>query len=98
MPKLDFSGLSDTAFEEFTFHLLGCLGFVNVDWRKGTAHDSSPADSGRDIVAQQIREDVDKTKSIETWFVECKPGVESRRNTARRNYAPTTKTILSGVC
>jgi hypothetical protein len=72
MPKLDFSALSDTAFEEFTFHLLGRLGFVNVDWRKGTAHESSPADSGRDIVCQQIREDVDKTKHIETWFIDCK--------------------------
>lgn len=72
MPKLDFSNLSDTAFEEFTFHLLERIGFVNVDWRKGTAHDSSPADSGRDIVAQQIRDDVDKSKCIETWFVDCK--------------------------
>jgi hypothetical protein len=72
MPKLDFSGLSDTEFEEFTFQLLDRLGFVNVDWRKGTAHNSSPADSGRDIVAQQIREDVDKSKCIETWFIDCK--------------------------
>jgi|SRR5450756_489802 hypothetical protein len=72
MVKLDFSQLSDTNFEEFTFHLLGRLGFVNIDWRKGTGHDSSPADSGRDLVAQQIREDVDKSKSMETWFVDCK--------------------------
>ena len=72
MPKLNFSHLSDTDFEEFTYHLLGRLGFINVDWRKGTAHDSSPADSGRDIVCQQIREDVDGSKQIETWFVDCK--------------------------
>jgi hypothetical protein len=72
MPKLNFSGLSETVFEEFTFHLMSKLGFVNVDWRKGTAHDSSPADSGRDIVCQEIREDVDKSRSIETWFVDCK--------------------------
>jgi hypothetical protein len=72
MPKLDFSGLSATQFEEFTFHLLTRLGFVNVDWRKGTAYDNSPADSGRDIVCQQIREDIDKSKCVETWFVECK--------------------------
>lgn len=72
MPKLDFTSLSATLFEEFTFHLLIRLGFVNADWRKGTAHDSSPADSGRDIVCQQIREDVDGSKHIETWFVDCK--------------------------
>ena len=72
MVKLDFSSLDDTQFEEFSFHLLGRLGFVNVDWRKGTAHSSSPADSGRDIVCQQIREDVDKSKHMETWFVDCK--------------------------
>jgi hypothetical protein len=72
MPKLNFSRLSETDFEEFTFHLLNRLRFINVNWRKGTAHDSSPADSGRDIVCEQIREDVDKSKHIETWFVDCK--------------------------
>jgi hypothetical protein len=44
----------------------------NVDWRKGTALDNSPADSGRDIVCQQIREDIDKSKGVETWFADCK--------------------------
>lgn len=72
MPKLDFRTLSDTQFEEFVFHLLTRLGFVNVNWRKGTGHQNSPADSGRDIVCQQIREDIDKSKQIETWFVDCK--------------------------
>jgi hypothetical protein len=51
---------------------LHALKFVNVDWRKGTPLKSSPADSGRDIVAQQLREDVDETKHLETWFVDCK--------------------------
>lgn len=72
MRKLDFTGLDATGFEEFCFHLLDRLGFVNVDWRKGTGHDASPANSGRDIVCQQVREDVDKSKEIETWFVDCK--------------------------
>jgi hypothetical protein len=72
MPKLDFSHLSSADFEEFCFHLLDRLGFVNVDWRKGTGSATSPADSGRDIACQQIREDVDQTKRIETWFVDCK--------------------------
>ena len=72
MPKLDFSSITDTQFEEFCFHLLDRLGFVNVDWRKGTPLPASSADSGRDIVCQQITEDVDRTKHLETWFVDCK--------------------------
>jgi hypothetical protein len=72
MPKVDFSAITDTEFEEFCFHLLDRLGFVNVDWRKGTALAASPADSGRDIVCQQITEDIDRTKRLETWFVDCK--------------------------
>jgi hypothetical protein len=67
-----FDGLSPTNFEEFCFDLLTETGFVNVDWRKGTAKDSSPADRGRDIVAQREREDVDGHKYSETWFVDCK--------------------------
>lgn len=72
MPRLDFAHLSATDFEEFCFQLLERLGFVNVDWRKGTAKASSPADNGRDIVCQQITEDVDQTKAFATWFVDCK--------------------------
>ncbi len=72
MPSLSFEHLSDTEFEEFVFDLLGALKFVNVDWRKGTPKPSSPSDRGRDIVAQQIKEDVDGSKHFETWFVDCK--------------------------
>jgi hypothetical protein len=72
MPSLSFEHLSDTEFEEFVFDLMGALKFVNVDWRKGTPKASSPADRGRDIVAQQIKEDVDRSKHFETWFVDCK--------------------------
>jgi hypothetical protein len=43
------------------------LKFVNVDWRKGTPKKTSPADRGRDIVAQQLIEDVDGSKHLETW-------------------------------
>jgi hypothetical protein len=69
---LSFKQLTDTQFEEFGFDLLQSLGFVNVDWRKGTPLHSSPADRGRDIVAQQLIEDVDGTKRFETWFADCK--------------------------
>jgi hypothetical protein len=64
--------LNETNFEELCFELLGELGFINIDWRKGTALSSSPADRGRDIVAQLERTDIDGTKHLETWFVDCK--------------------------
>ena len=73
MENLDFNGWDATEFEEFCFQLLDELdGFRNVDWRKGTPKQSSPADRGRDIVAEVERTDVDGTKHMETWFVDCK--------------------------
>ena len=69
---LDFEGMDETDFEEFCFELLVEIGFVNVDWRKGTPLPSSPADRGRDIVGQLERTDVDGSKHLETWFVDCK--------------------------
>jgi hypothetical protein len=56
---VNFGALSPTGFEEFCFDLMSETGFVNVDWRKGTPKESSPADRGRDIVAQLERRDVD---------------------------------------
>lgn len=61
-----FDGLSPTDFEEFCFDLLIEVGFVNVDWRKGTPKASSPSDRGRDIVAHLEREDIDGHKYVET--------------------------------
>ena len=72
MSALSFQHLTATEFEEFGFDLLHALKFVNIDWRKGTPMKSSPADRGRDIVAQQLREEVDGSKHLETWFVDCK--------------------------
>lgn len=56
--------------------LLGELGFVNIDWRKGTGLGTSPSDQGRDIECQIERTDVDGSKYSETWFVECKQYVK----------------------
>lgn len=67
-----FDDLSPTDFEEFCFDLMSESGFINVDWRKGTPKAASPADRGRDIVAQLEREDIDGYKYNETWFVDCK--------------------------
>jgi hypothetical protein len=73
MPGLDFDGFDETDFEEFCFQLLDSLdGFQNVDWRKGTSKPASPADRGRDIVAEVVRADVDGARHVETWFVDCK--------------------------
>ncbi|MGY4768964.1 restriction endonuclease [Kribbella sp. CWNU-51] len=70
--SISFDNLDPTDFEEFCFDLLGELGFVNVDWRKGTDKKASPADRGRDLVAQLERNDVDGHTYLETWFVDCK--------------------------
>jgi hypothetical protein len=70
--KITFDKLSQTEFEEFCFDLLVAMGFVNVDWRKGTGLQSSPSDSGRDIVAQLRQVDIDGSERLETWFVDSK--------------------------
>lgn len=73
MPGPDFEQLDATDFEEFCFELLSELEHVvNVDWRKGTPKKASPADRGRDIVAQVERVDIDGSKHAETWFIDCK--------------------------
>jgi hypothetical protein len=72
-PKnVSFDNLDETDFEEFCHDLLVELGFVNVDWRKGTPKRASPADRGRDLVAQWQVRDVDGHTRMETWFVDCK--------------------------
>ncbi|WP_448262954.1 restriction endonuclease [Microbacterium aurum] len=70
--SLDFTGLSPTDFEEFSFDLVAESGFTNVDWRKGTPLASSPADRGRDIVAHRGLVDVDGHAYDQTWFIDCK--------------------------
>jgi Restriction endonuclease len=70
--RLDLDDLDETEFEEFCFDLLGQLGFVNVDWRKGTGLPTSPADRGRDIEADLERTDVDEARHLEKWFVDPK--------------------------
>jgi hypothetical protein len=71
--RLDFEGLDPTEFEEFCYELFNELdGFKNADWRKGTPKNASPADRGRDIVAETEREEVDGATHTETWFVDCK--------------------------
>ncbi len=70
--RLTFDRMDATEFEEFSLEVLRDVGFINLDWRKGTARSSSPADSGRDIVGYLERTDVDRTKHQEKWFIDCK--------------------------
>jgi Restriction endonuclease len=63
--------LTETEFEEFCFDLLKALEATKISWRKGTGHDSSPADQGRDIECHFRRKDIDGHME-ERWFVECK--------------------------
>jgi restriction endonuclease len=70
--SLSFENLDETDFEEFCHDLVVELGFVNVDWRKGTSKKASPSDRGRDLVAQLARVDVDGHRYFETWFIDCK--------------------------
>jgi hypothetical protein len=70
--NISFDNLDSTDFEEFCHDLLIELGFVNVDWRKGTPKKASPSDRGRDLVAQRSVTDVDGHTRLETWFVDCK--------------------------
>jgi len=70
--KLDFDPLDEADFEQFCFGLLGELGFVNIDWRKGTGLSTSPADRGRDIEADLEKTDVDGSRHLEKWFVDAK--------------------------
>lgn len=72
MTKFSFDHLDEVKFENFCYDLLGEMGFVNLDWRKGTGLKSSPADRGRDIECSVEKTDIDGTKYFEKWFVECK--------------------------
>lgn len=69
----DFAELDAIEFEEFCFELLSSLEHVvAVDWRKGTPKPASPSDRGRDIVADVERIDIDGSKHVERWFIDCK--------------------------
>lgn len=72
MRLLSFNGLSSVDFEHFCFELLKHLGATNVDWRKGTDYDSSPADSGRDIECDWLDKERDSLGCVGKCFVSCK--------------------------
>jgi hypothetical protein len=69
---LDFQALEPEGFEEFCFSLLTDMGFVNVDWRRGSPKGGGAPDSGRDIEADLEKTDVDGERHMDRWFVDCK--------------------------
>lgn len=71
MESFSFDHLTSEEFEEFCYDLLHELGFVNIDWRKGTGLSTSPSDSGRDIECSLAKSDFGH-EYHEKWFVECK--------------------------
>jgi hypothetical protein len=72
MKEFNFNKLSSARFEELCSDLLDASGFVNIDWRKGTGLNSSPADKGRDIVCELPRTDPDGSHHFERYFIDCK--------------------------
>ena len=69
---MTFDHLTDGEFEELTYDLLHALGFVNLDWRRGSGKGGATADQGRDVVGQFRQTDVDGSERFERWFVQCK--------------------------
>ncbi|MGW4640404.1 pentapeptide repeat-containing protein [Sphaerisporangium sp. NPDC004334] len=72
MENFSLNSMRPVDFEELCVELLVSLGFFDVDWRKGSNSEYSPADGGVDIIATYRREDPDGTAYDERWFVECK--------------------------
>lgn len=49
---------------------------MNIDWRKGTGLSTSPSDRGRDIQAEREQTEIDGSRYLEKWFIECKQHVK----------------------
>lgn len=73
---INFSHLEPEVFEEFCYDLIKEKGFINVSWRRGSGKQSSPSDSGRDIVASYAIKDPDHEIRNEQYFIECKHYIE----------------------
>lgn len=70
--NITFDALSSTDFEELICDLLNSMCFSNINWRKGTGYENSPADQGRDIECTNFSKGPDGSIELEKWFVECK--------------------------
>ena len=71
MKTFSLDHLTEVEFEEFCFDLLSALGAMKLSWRKGTGHQSSPSDQGRDIECIFRHKDIDGERD-ERWFVDSK--------------------------
>jgi len=70
--ELDFDALDPPDFEEFCVSLLGELGFVNIDWRRGSPRGGGAPDGARDIEADLVTKDVDDETRLDPWFIDSK--------------------------
>ena len=59
---INLNGMTEAEFEELCYDLLVKLGFKNINWRKGTGKTGNTSDSGRDIEATLIINDIDKDR------------------------------------
>jgi len=91
---MKFEHLSDGDFEELTYDLLTALGFVDVNWRRGSGKAGTSADQGRDIVAQLRQREIDGTEHLETWFIQCKQrtaDLQNRSALRRSGFCPSSR-------
>lgn len=63
---MHLNDLSDSDFEELVYDLMECIGFKNVNWRKGTGKFGRAADQGRDITAEEVRTSPDGRHTMAT--------------------------------
>jgi len=70
--QLGWKHLKAVDVEELAYHLLNEIGYINVDWRKGTSKDSTTPDAGRDLEADVRVTDPDGDEHLAHWFVQVK--------------------------
>ena len=68
----NWKNISGVEFEKLVYDLLSDLGYQDLDWRKGTAADSTSPDSGIDIEASLRKQDPDGDEYFEKWVVQIK--------------------------
>ncbi len=69
---INFDHLDSTKFEEFVYDLLREMWFFNINRRKGTWYNASPADQGRDIECMWAWNKPGWGSIESLWYIECK--------------------------
>jgi len=66
MASIDWSIISPEEFVEICFHLLRCLGFLDLKYYEGKG------DRGRDIVGKTVEETLHIEQRVLSWIIQCK--------------------------